>query len=291
VFGTLVAIIAPILIASAIGFAWGRSGRPFDSTQVTALVTTIGTPCLIASTLTRLHPDADALATIALITLLCFAAFAGVGLVLLRLLKLPYHSYLPALMFSNSGNMGLPLCLFAFGEKGLALGIVYFVVSATLQFTLGAAIASGSADLRRLLRMPLIYAVFASLLFLGAGWTVPLWLSNTLELLGGLTIPLMLVALGVSLSQLKVHSLKRALGISVLRIGLGFAVGAGLAWLFGLGREAAGVVILQSSMPVAVFNYLFAKLYDRAAEDVAGMVVVSTILSFATLPLLLLLIL
>lgn len=290
-FSTLVAIIAPILIVSAIGFAWGRSGRPFDSTLVTSLVTAIGTPCLIASTLTRLHPEAGALGTMALVTLLCFAAYALFGVIALRLLKLPYHSYLPALMFSNCGNMGLPLALFAFGETGLGLAIIFFVISATLQFTVGVAIASGSADLRRLLRMPLLYAVAASLVFLATGWPVPRWLANTLDLLGGLTIPLMLVALGVSLSQLKVHSLKRALGIAVLRIALGFAVGAGLAYAFGLEREAAGVLILQSSMPVAVFNYLFAKLYEREAEDVAGMVVVSTLISFATLPLLLLLIL
>jgi hypothetical protein len=88
-----------------------------------------------------------------------------------------------------------------------------------------------------------------------------------------------------------VRSLKRALGISTVRLGLGFLVGVGLAWAFDLDRVTAGVVILQCSMPVAVFNYLFAKLYERSAEDVAGMVVVSTILSFATLPLLLLLIL
>ena len=290
-FSTLVAIIAPILIVSAIGFAWGRSGRPFDSSLVTSLVTTIGTPCLIASTLTKLHPDASALGSMALVTLLCFGAYALFGVILLGLLKLPYHSYLPALMFPNCGNMGLPLALFAFGETGLGLAIIFFVISATLQFTVGVAIASGSADLRRLLRMPLLYAVAASLVFLATGWAVPLWLANTLDLLGGLTIPLMLVALGVSLAQLKVHSLKRALGISVLRLVLGFLVGVGLAYAFGLGREAAGVVILQSSMPVAVFNYLFAKLYERAAEDVAGMVVVSTLISFAALPLLLLLIL
>jgi predicted permease len=290
-FATLLAIIAPILIASAIGFAWGRSGKPFDSTLVTALVTTLGTPCLIASTLTRLHPDANALATMAVVTLLSFLAFGVFGLAILRLLKLPYHSYLPALMFPNCGNMGLPLCLFAFGEKGLALAIIYFVISATLQFTVGVGIASGSADPRRLLRMPLLYAVAASLVFLATGWPVPLWLANTLELIGGLTIPLMLVALGVSLAQLQVRSLKRALGISTVRLGLGFLVGVGLAWGFDLDRVAAGVVILQCSMPVAVFNYLFAKLYERSAEDVAGMVVVSTMLSFATLPLLLLLIL
>jgi len=288
---TLVAIIAPIMIVCGIGYAWGRTGRPFDSALVTALVTTIGTPCLIASTLTRLQPNAAQLGSMVLITLACFVGFAAVGIVALRILKLPAHSYLPALMFPNTGNMGLPLALFAFGESGLALAIIFFVVSATLQFTVGVGIASGSADLRRLLRMPLLHAVALSLVFLATGWPMPLWLDNTLDLLGGLTIPLMLVALGVSLSQLKVRSLHLALGLSVLRVLSGFLIGYAASWAFGLEGVARGVVILQSSLPVAVFNYLFAKLYNRAPEEVAGLVVVSTLLSFATLPLLLLLVL
>lgn len=290
-FQTLTAIIAPILIVCAIGFAWGRTGRPFDSALVTALVTTIGTPCLIASTLTKLKPDAAQLGSMVLITLICFAGFAIVGVIALRLMKLPFDSYLPALMFPNTGNMGLPLALFAFGEKGLALAIIFFVVSATLQFTVGVGIASGSADLRRLARMPLLYAVALSLVFLATGWSVPLWLDNTLDLLGGLTIPLMLIALGVSLAQLQVRSLHRALGLSFLRVFSGFVIGYAVAWAFGLEGVARGVVVLQCSLPVAVFNYLFAKLYNRAPEEVAGLVVVSTIISFATLPLLLVLIL
>jgi predicted permease len=288
---TLTAIIAPILIVAAIGYAWAWLKRPFDSRLVTALVTTIGTPSLVASTLTKLSVDTTVLGHMALVTVVAFAGFAAVGMVALKLLKLPFHSYLPSLMFPNSGNMGLPLSLFAFGEDGLALAIVFFVISVTLQFTLGIGLAAGSADVRRLLRMPLTYAVALSLLFLATGWPVPKWLANTLDLLGGLTIPLMLVALGVSLGHLRVRSLGRALLLSLVRLGAGFIVGLGVGRAFGLEGEALGVVVLQSTMPVAVFNYLFAELYKREPEDVAGLVVVSTVLSFVTLPPLLLFVL
>jgi hypothetical protein len=288
---TLTAIIAPILIVAAIGYAWAWLKRPFDSRLVTALVTTIGTPSLVASTLTKLSVDTTVLGHMALVTVVAFAGFAAVGMVALKLLKLPFHSYLPSLMFPNSGNMGLPLSLFAFGEDGLALAIVFFVISVTLQFTLGIGLAAGSADVRRLLRMPLTYAVALSLFFLATGWPVPKWLANTLDLLGGLTIPLMLVALGVSLGHLRVRSLGRALLLSLVRLGAGFIVGLGVGRAFGLEGEALGVVVLQSTMPVAVFNYLFAELYKREPEDVAGLVVVSTVLSFVTLPPLLLFVL
>jgi malate permease and related proteins len=237
-FATLISIVAPILIVAAIGYVWSKYGRNFDSALITQLVTLVGTPCLAASTLIKLPLDMSLLGEMAIVTLASFAAFALIGLVALKLMGLPNHSYLPALMFPNSGNMGLPLALFAFGETGLAFAIVFFAISATLQFTVGAGLASGSADPRRILKMPLIYAVFLSLGVLLLGIEVPRWVGNTLDLLGGLTIPLMLIALGVSLGQLKVTALPRNLLLSLLRIGGGFAVALGIAALFGLEGEA-----------------------------------------------------
>ena len=194
-------------------------------------------------------------------------------------------------MFPNAGNMGLPLCLFAFGERGLALAIVFFTVGSTLQFTVGVGIAAGSADPRRLLRLPLIYAVIAALVVVATGLRVPDWIANTADLIGGLTIPLMLLALGVSLARLRIASLKRSLALSLVRLFGGFAIGYGIGWTLGLSDAARGVLAIQSAMPVAVFNYLFAQLYRREPAEVAGMIVISTIISFATLPALLLLVL
>src|SRR5581483_7105080 len=128
------------------------------------------------------------------------------------------HSYLPAVVFSNSGNMGLPLALFAFGQSGLALAVIYFAISSTLQFTAGVSLAAGSASVKHLARVPVIYAVLGSAIVLATGLPVPLFISNTLEILGGLTIPLMLLALGVSLANLGVRSLPRNLFLSLLRM-------------------------------------------------------------------------
>jgi len=287
VLGQLAAIIAPVLVCAGIGYLWARMRRPFETEFVTALVTTIGTPCLIASTLLRLSVDFGALGDMALATIVVFVVIGTLGAVGLRAAGLPFHSYLPALMFSNAGNMGLPLCLFAFGEPGLALGIVFFTVSAVLQFTVGVGLAAGTVAPGRLARIPLLYAVAISLVLMATGTALPDWIANTIELLGGLTIPLMLIALGVSLARLRIASLKLSLAIALLRLLLGFAVGLAVAWAFGLEGMAAGVLVLQSAMPVAVFNYLFAQVYKRAPEEVAGAVVLSTFLSFASLPVLL----
>jgi predicted permease len=287
----LFAIVAPVFVCAGIGFVWARLGKPFETDFVTRLVTMVGTPCLVASTLTSLDISLDSLIAVAIASLTATAGFALLGLVVLRAMKLPAHSFLPALMFPNTGNMGLPLCLFAFGEAGLALAIIIFALTATLQFTAGVAIASGGVSFRRLLSMPLIYAVILSVVVIATGWSLPIWFANTIDLLGGLTIPTMLLALGVSLARLRVTSVWRGLILSLVRLGGGVAIGFAVGTALDLSKLELGVLVIQATMPVAVFNYLFAQYFSREPEQVAGMVVISTALSFLTLPLLLLVVL
>jgi len=280
----LAGVILPVIVIAGIGYAWSRLKRPFDNALVTQLVSMIGSPCLVASALTSLHVDPESLGVMALATILVFSGMFVLGFAVLKFMKLPMHSYLPAVVFSNAGNMGLPLALFAFGESGLALAVVYFAFSATLQFTAGMSIAAGTASVKHLVRMPVIYAVGASFVVIVTGIQVPTFIANTLEILGGLTIPLMLLALGVSLGSLRVRSLPRNLFLSLLRMIGGFAISFLVAWALDLSPMARGVLLIQASMPVAVFNYLFAQYYNRRPEDVAAMVILSTLLSFGTLP-------
>jgi predicted permease len=247
----------------------------------------IGTPCLVFSTLTALRVELGALGQMVVATLTGFAVLAVFGMAALRVMNLPFNTYLPSVMLPNTGNMGLPLSLFAFGEPGLALAIVVFAISALLQFTVGAGIAAGHANWQALLRMPLLHAVALAVLVLALEIPVPNWVANTTDLLGGMVIPLMLMTLGVSLSKLRVKSLRRSLMLSLVRLVPGAIVGLAVGWAFGLDPVALGVLAIQCAMPVAVFNYLFAQLYRREPEEIAGAVVLSTLLSFLTLPLLL----
>jgi predicted permease len=280
----LAAVILPVVIIAGIGYGWSRFKRPFDNALVTQLVSMIGSPCLVASSLTSLHVEPQSLGVMALATILVFSCMFVLGFAVLKVMKLPMHSYLPAVVFSNAGNMGLPLALFAFGQSGLALAVVYFAFSATLQFTAGMSIAAGSASVKHLVKMPVIYAVAASLVVIVTGIPLPTFIANTLQILAGLTIPLMLLALGVSLGSLRVRSLPRNLFLSLVRMIGGFAVSFLVAWALDLSPMARGVLLIQASMPVAVFNYLFAQYYNRRPEDVAAMVIISTLLSFGTLP-------
>lgn len=280
------AVILPVLLIAGIGFTWARTGRRFDSVFLTDIVTNIGTPCLVAHALTTLDLTPEAVAQMGGAVLTAIAGFLVLGVITLKVLRLSPNSYLPALTFPNTGNMGMPLALFAFGEAGLALAVVYFSCTVTLQFTLGISLSAGNLSLSRLVRTPTIYAVLISIAVLVFDLPVPIWIENTIGVLGGLTIPMMLLTLGVSLAQLKVQALGRNLLLSCVRLAGGFLIAFTVTQVYELPPVAAGVLIIQSSMPVAVFNFLFAQYYGRAHADVAAMVVISTALSFLTLPLL-----
>jgi predicted permease len=285
--GELFAIVAPVFLCTALGWAWVRAGRRYDRELITILITDVGAPCLVFSSLVDLEVEPGAMAEMAMAALISVACFAAIGVAILRLARLPYNTFLCPLVFGNQGNMGLPVCLFAFGEKGLALGIAYFSVTATLQFTAGISIWSGRLSLRELSRTPLIYAVALAVAVIASGARVPAWIWNTTEILGGFAIPLMLVTLGAALAELRVRRIGRSVLFSCCRVGFGIAVGVILAFVLDLDGVARGVLILQCAMPAAVFNYLFAQRYAREPEEVASIVVVSTLLAFAGLPLLL----
>ncbi len=287
----LLAVVGPIFITIGLGWGWTRSGRPFDTGMATTLVTYIGTPALVFSSLVKLTVTPDALAAMGLAALAAFAIFGIVGTVTLRLARLSIPTYLPLIAFPNTGNMGLPLSLFAFGEPGLQLAVVFFTVSIIIMMTLGLWLVSGSASPRPALTTPLPYAAIAAAAFLATETQPPGWLLNTTDLLGQMTIPLMLIALGVSLARMRIVRLGRAAAMASLRLGLGFAVGVGLGEAFGFDPVARGVLIIECAMPVAVFTYLFARLYDREPEEAASAIVLSTLISLVTLPFLMIMIL
>jgi predicted permease len=158
---------------------------------------------------------------------------------------------------------------------------------AIAQFTLGIAILSGDSAVGGALRSPVVYAGLLSVALIAFDWQLPQWLQNTVSMLGDISIPLMLFALGVSLAGINRKYALKALKLGSLRLVLGFAVGWLVAEVLGLTGVLRGVLIIQSTMPVAVFNYLLAVRYRKSPEEVAGAVMVSTALSFATLPALL----
>ena len=283
-FNELFAVIAPILICAGLGYGWARKGIDYPVDFVTRLVMNIGAPCLILSSFNKADIDIGKMAEISIAAVVILLIMLVLGGVLIRFMHLEQGTFLPSLLFPNIGNMGLPLCLFAFGDTGLALGLTIFLVIFTLQMSMGILLVAGRGNLGGLLRQPVLWATAIAVTLVGTGASLPAWLDNTTGILGGTTIPLMLVTLGVSLAQLKVAEWKHSLLFSLIRVLGGFGLAVLVAGWFGLEGIDRGVLILQSSMPVAVFNYLLALRYEREPGEVAGMVVLSTLLAFALLP-------
>ncbi|MCC5887101.1 MAG: AEC family transporter [Gammaproteobacteria bacterium] len=283
----LFAVVSPIAICAAVGYGWARSPLEFPGDFVRRMVMWIGTPCLILATLDQVEiPSALLLQTgAAAITVVAITALAFS--LLLRGIGLDRASFLPPMLFPNCGNMGLPVALFAFGDTGLALALAFYVAMTLMHFTVGVVISAGWSQISQVLRTPVVWAALLAITLHLTGISLPRWTANTFSLLGGMTIPLMLITLGVSLASIRVHGMGHALYLSILRLLGGALAGLLVASLFSLEGVAKSVVILQAAMPAAVLNYMLALQHGRAAREVASIVVISTLLSFITLPLLL----
>lgn len=283
----LIQVVAPIFTVIAVGYIWSWSGRKYDLEFVTSIAINLGCPCLAFSTLTNIEINHTLLADISLATALALVLFGLTGMLVLRLLGLSINGYLPPLMFANIGNMGLPVCLFAYGKEGLALAIIVFAVVCVGQFSIAIFLYSGSFSLVSIIKNPVIISIIISSGLLVSGISPPEWIAKSTKLIGDITIPVMLITLGVSLQRMKVFNIGKAVLLSAVRVGMGFGVGILVSFLLGLEGTSRGVFILQCSMPVAVFNYLLAERYDRNAKGTAELIIISTLLSIAALPLIL----
>ncbi|WP_050931909.1 AEC family transporter [Aestuariivita boseongensis] len=284
---TVLEIVAPVFLLAAIGFTWVKLGAEYRIRFVTQLSMTLGVPCLIFTALMKTELEPTALTALTLASVAAYAAVSVVTALVVRLLRLETRTFTAPLIFGNTGNLGLPLALFAFGDVGLSYAVVVFAVMAILSFTFGIWLVAGGGSPVKVLKEPMVAATLLGALFLWQGWETPRFLTNTLDLIGQIAIPLMLITLGVAVARLNASGLGRAVLLSVLKL----AICVGLAWsvgrFFELDPVAFAVLVLQVATPVAVTSYLLAEKYGADADAVAGLVVASTLLAVLALPALL----
>ncbi len=284
---TVLNITAPVFILAAVGFGWVKLGFEYRVEFVTRLAMTLSVPCLIFVALMNADLEPEALGALTLASLTAYILVSMVFFIVVKIFRLDISTYLAPLVFGNTGNLGLPLALFAFGDTGLSYAVVVFAVMAILSFTIGVWVVAGGGSLKRVVREPVVAATFLGALFLWQGWETPTFLTNALTLIGQMAIPMMLITLGVAIARLETRDMGRAIWLSALKI----IICAGLAWvtarMFGLGPVPSAVLIVQIATPVAVTSYLLAEKYGHAAQPVAGLVVASTLLSVISLPLIL----
>ena len=283
---TVLEIVAPVFLLAAVGFAWVKMGFEYRVEFVTRLAMTLSVPCLIFVALMKTEVEPAAITQISLASVVAYGAVTVVFFLLVAALRLKQSAYLAPLIFGNTGNLGLPLALFAFGNEGLGYAVVVFAVMAVWSFTFGIWVVAGGGSPMRALKEPMVGATLLGALFLWQGWQTPVFLTHTLELTGQMAIPLMLVTLGVAVARLHPAGLGRALMLSAAKVVICVGIAWGVGLWFDLPKVAFAVLVVQVSTPVAVTSYLIAQKYaPDEADAVAGLVVVSTLLSVLTLPL------
>ena len=284
---TVLNITAPVFILAAVGYGWVKLGFEYRVEFVTRLAMTLSVPCLIFVALMTADIDPQALGSLSLASFTAYGLVSIVFLGIVKLRKLDTSTYLAPLVFGNTGNLGLPLAMFAFGEEGLSYAVVVFAVMAILSFTIGVWVVAGGGSPIRVIKEPVVAATFLGALFLWQGWQTPIFLTNALELIGQMAIPIMLITLGVAIARLETKDMGRAVWLSAIKV----VVSAGAAWTaarwFGLAPIPSAVLIVQLATPVAVTSYLLAEKYGHEAQPVAGLVVASTLLCVISLPLIL----
>jgi hypothetical protein len=222
-----------------------------------------------------------------IVVCLAYAVVSIIALVFTFIFKLDLRTFLMPLISGNTGNLGLPLCFLAFGQDGLGYAVIVFAFTSIVAFTLGLWVVSGIHSFKQPLKEPLVPATILGLVFMFYDWEIPKILTNALNLIAQMAIPLMLITLGVAVARIKTTLAFKTIGISVSKIIIGIFAAVAIGHQFSLPYEAYAVLIIQMSMPVAVTSYLLAEKYGANSEAVAGLVVISTLLTVFVTPVLL----
>lgn len=284
---TILEIVAPVILLAGMGFIWIKLGFEFRVQFVTQLAMTIGVPALIFTALQKTEIDPQSLTIVSIAAVVAYLIVTVVAYALVKLAKIDVQTYLAPLIFGNTGNLGLPLAYFAFGDEGFGYALVIFAIMGIYSFTFGIWLVSGGGSPTKVLKEPVVGATLLGALFLWQGWRTPVFLTNTLELVGQMAIPLMLITLGVALARLSPDNFKLPVLLSVAKVIFSVVVAWMVGRWFGLPPVAFGVLVLQVATPVAVTSYLLAEKYGADAASVAGLIVVSTLLSIVVIPLIL----
>ena len=279
-------VIFPVFFVVGIGYYLGKKNPKIDTTFITNFGGNIGSPAIVFYSVTTTGLTFSVFTNYFIYYLLAIIGFTIIGVIFLFFFKKDVIMELPPYILPNTGNMGLPICLFAYGANGLGVAGAISSLIILFHFTLGVFLASKKFNLEVITKSPAFYSVIISIIFLYFEIPVPNFVVNTTMLLTYATIFLILMSLGIALTRLKVFSFYTSLIGSIARVIIGPIIGYLIILYFNLSGYAAGVLLIQCSMPSAVLNYLVGSMYSpkKVVDNIASMIVVSTLLSFITIP-------
>lgn len=283
-FERIAGIVFPIYCVVAVGYAYGRWKKP-DMAFANQLNMDVFVPALVFAALAAKSFDlADNLPLLLGATVVVL----GSGLLawpVARLMGAPINTFVPPMMFNNCGNLGLPLAVLAFGEQALAPAVVMFMVSNLLHFTFGAWLLDHNIKLLSVWRVPSVIATLSGLAVGIAGIEVWPPAMLAIKMLGDISIPLMLFALGVRISESRISAIRLGVIGAVARPAIGLALSAVLVMLVPLPERERALLLVFGALPPAVLNYMFAERYNQEPEKVASMVLLGNLMAVIFLPL------
>ena len=283
----LLEVLFPVFFVVGVGYYIGKKDPKIDTKFITNFAANVGTPALILYALNIKNISFDIFSNYFWYYLLAITGFFFVGIIFLLILKTKdIIRELPPFVLPNTGNMGLPICLFAYGSDGLGIAAAISSLIILFHFTLGVFLADRKFNFEVIFKSPPFYTIIISVLLLYYEIQLPVFIENTSFLLMYATIFLILMSLGIALTRLKIFSFSKALISSIGRLILGPIIGLSIIYYYELDGFAAGVLLIQCSMPSAILNYLVGSIYSpkKIVDNIASMIVVSTLLSFITIP-------
>jgi predicted permease len=280
----LAAILFPIFGIVAAGYFYARQHKP-EMAVANRLNMDVFVPALVFAAMAGKSFDLAAFAPLALGGLLVLALCGLFAWPVARLFGIPAKTLVPPMLFNNSGNIGLPLAVLAWGESALPAAVVLFMVENTLHFSFGARLLDPSTRLLTLWRVPVLFAAMAGLAV--AFLKIPVWspLLTAIKMLGDISVPLLLFALGVRMTDVSFRDWKLALGSALLRPLAGMLIAAGIIQLLGLQGRDAAMLFVFGALPPAVLNFLFAERYKQEPQRVASIVLIGNLAALIFLPL------
>ncbi len=279
--------VFPVFLIISIGYILKKK-KKIDTAPFVDLLVYITGPALIISSISRSTlnlPDFLSIFAAAVSVILIQAAVVFMIFTLRKSKK--SGLYLPAII-GNTGYIGYPVALFAYGTLGLSSAIVYDMANSLFLFSVGIYLVHHKRDFKEMFRIPLLYAVVLGLCINILDLRIPEAIFTPLDMVGSITIPLALMVLGYRLASIKVSHVSKAVSVSLFRMIGGFIAGLLIVFLFSLEGVIRNIVILQASMPSAVMTMILTHKYKKDSELVASIVLITTLLSVVTIPLILL---
>ncbi|WP_298774151.1 AEC family transporter [uncultured Shewanella sp.] len=287
-FHNVIEVIFPILIAAFVGYLFAMCKQQLDIKMISKLMSHIGYPALILAHMLGQDVEINKLLEMIFAAFLMFMLFAMFVYLFLRITKQNIPTYFSCLSMNNVGNIGLAVCALAFGHDGILYGVTFVIIGMIFMFIVTPAVTSGTWHLKEAFISPAIYSVILAICIIYFQIQLPKPITSSLQILGGMPIPLMLITLGYSLAQIKLSNIKIGIIFSIIHLLIGALVAVILTSLFNFEGNMRGILILQCMMPTAINTYLWISIFrPQDASQISGIIFISTILSIITLPLVL----